>query len=144
MQENQGSLTKVLYAGSFDPFHIGHRSIVERALLLFDKVVICVAVNPDKQYAFSVEERMETIRKDFCNNPCVEVVATNGWVIDVCHAYGIHHIIKGVRNVEDFMYEKEQAEWNKSHGGIETILLFAEPGMENVNSTLIRKELGKQ
>lgn len=144
MQENQDSLTKVLYAGSFDPLHIGHRSIVERALLIFDKVIVCVAINPDKNYAFSVEERIEIIKKEFNNNPNVEVVSTDGWVIDVCHAKGIHHIIKGVRNVEDFVYEKEQAEWNKSHGNIETILLFAEPGMENVNSTLIRQELEKK
>lgn len=139
MQQNPPSLTKVLFVGSFDPFHEGHQSIVSRALSLFDEVVVAVAVNPQKNCLYSTDERVERIRAAFQSNPRVTVDAFSGLTIDYCRSHGISHIIKGVRNAEDFEYEKRQAEWNKLNGQVETILLFAEPGLENVSSTAIRE-----
>jgi pantetheine-phosphate adenylyltransferase len=139
MQQNPHSLTKVLFVGSFDPFHEGHQSIVSRALSLFDEVVVAVAVNPQKSCLYSTDERVERIRAAFQSNPRVTVDAFSGLTIDYCRSHGISHIIKGVRNAEDFEYEKRQAEWNKLNGQVETILLFAEPGLENVSSTAIRE-----
>lgn len=139
MQQNPHSLTKVLFVGSFDPFHEGHLSIVSRALSLFDEVVVAVAVNPQKNCLYSTDERVERIRAEFQSNPRVTVDAFSGLTIDYCRSHGISHIIKGVRNAEDFEYEKRQAEWNKLNGQMETILLFAEPGLENVSSTAIRE-----
>ena len=139
MQQNPRSLTKVLFVGSFDPFHEGHQSIVSRALSLFDEVVVAVAVNPQKNCLYSTDERVERIRAEFHSNPRVTVDAFSGLTIDYCRSHGISHIIKGVRNAEDFEYEKRQAEWNKLNGQVETILLFAEPGLENVSSTAIRE-----
>ena len=139
MQQNPHSLTKVLFVGSFDPFHEGHQSIVSRALSLFDEVVVAVAVNPQKNCLYSTDERVERIRAEFQSNPRVTVDAFSGLTIDYCRSHGISHIIKGVRNAEDFEYEKRQAEWNKLNGQVETILLFAEPGLENVSSTAIRE-----
>ena len=141
MQQNPHSLTKVLFVGSFDPFHEGHLSIVSRALSLFDEVVVAVAVNPQKNCLYSTDERVERIRTEFQGNPRVTVDAFSGLTIDYCRSHGISHIIKGVRNAEDFEYEKRQAEWNKLNGQVETILLFAEPGLENVSSTAIRENM---
>lgn len=141
MQQNPHSLTKVLFVGSFDPFHEGHQSIVSRALSLFDEVVVAVAVNPQKNCLYSTDERVERIRAEFQSNPRVTVDAFSGLTIDYCRSHGISHIIKGVRNAKDFEYEKRQAEWNKLNGQVETILLFAEPGLENVSSTAIRENM---
>ncbi len=141
MQQNPHSSTKVLFVGSFDPFHAGHRSIVQRALSIFGEVVVAVAVNPDKHYMYSVEERMQKIRAEFSDNPHVTVDHIEGLTIDYCRSHGICHIVKGVRNAVDFEYERQQAVWNKEHGQVETLLLFAEPGLENVSSTIIRENI---
>lgn len=130
-----------VFVGSFDPFHEGHKSIIDRALGLFDKVVVGIGVNPEKQYMFSVKERIERIRQIYPSNERLIVEAYDDLTIDFAHRHGASYIIKGVRNTEDFVYEQQQALWNKEHGGIETILLFAEPGLENLSSTKVRKEL---
>ena len=139
MQQNLHSSTKVLFVGSFDPFHEGHHSIVTRALSIFDEVVVAVAVNPAKNCLYSIDERVERIRAEFQGEPRVTVDSFGGLTVDYCHSHGIKYIIKGVRNAVDFEYEKKQADWNKRNGQVETVLLLAEPGLENVSSTAIRK-----
>lgn len=129
-----------VFVGSFDPFHDGHKSIVQRALQLFDRVVVGIGINPDKQYMFSVEERIERIRAAFPDND-IAVEAYSGLTIDFARSHGAQYIVKGVRNATDFVYEQQQAEWNKQHGGIETVLLLAEPGLEELSSTNVRKAL---
>lgn len=129
-----------VFVGSFDPFHDGHKSIVQRALQLFDRVVVGIGINPDKQYMFSVEERIERIRAVFPDND-IAVEAYSGLTIDFARSHGAQYIVKGVRNATDFVYEQQQAEWNKQHGGIETVLLLAEPGLEELSSTNVRKAL---
>jgi len=124
-----------IFVGSFDPFHEGHASIIRRALNLFDKVVVGIGVNPQKQYMFSIEERIERIKAVF---PDILVEAYEDLTIDFARRHGAEYIVKGVRNADDFVYEQEQALWNKDHGGIETILFLAEPGLENLSSTSIR------
>lgn len=112
---------------------------MRRALSLFGEVVVAVAVNPAKNCRYTTEERMERIRAEFGGDPRVTVDSFEGLTIDYCRSHGIDYIIKGVRNAVDFEYERKQAEWNKRNGGIETILLFAEPGLENVSSTAIKE-----
>ncbi len=138
---SQRSLAKVVFVGSFAPFHDGHKNIVERALNVFDTVVIGVSVNEDKEYATTVEERVETIRKIYNDNERVVVEANHGLTIDFAHAHKAKCIIKGLRNVEDFLSEREQAHWNKRNGGIDTLLFFADEGLENLSSTSIREKV---
>lgn len=133
-------MKKAIFVGSFDPFHEGHMSIVSRALKLFDEVVVGIGVNPEKTYMFSIDERISRIKTVF---PDITVEAYEGLTIDFAHRHSAEYIIKGVRNAEDFSYEQQQALWNKEHGGIETILLFAEPGLEKVSSTSIRNKNNK-
>ena len=130
-----------LFTGSFDPFTIGHQSIVTRVLPLFDKIVIGVGVNERKKYMYSAEVRVKEIAELYADNPKVEVRAFNDLAVDFAHREGAWFFVKGVRSVKDFEYEREQADVNRMMGGIETLLVFAEPQHASVSSSLVRELL---
>ena len=128
--------------GSFNPFTVGHHSIVARALPLFDWLVIGVVgqqVNKPGQPA--AEERCEAIRRIYADEPCIEVKPYYGLAVDFAHEVGARYIIKGVRSVKDFEYEREQADINRqlTNGEVETILLYAEPHLASLSSTMVRE-----
>lgn len=131
-----------VFVGSFNPFTIGHHSIVTRALPLFDRLVIGVVgdqVNkPDMPTA---EERMATIKALYQDESRIEVKPYYGLAIDFARQEGAHFIIKGVRSVKDFEYEREQADINRqiSGGTVETLLLFAEPQLSAISSSMVRE-----
>ena len=128
-----------IFVGSFDPFTIGHDSIVRRALPLFDKVVIGVGINERKKCMLSAEERTERIARLYANEPKIEVKAYSDLTIDFARREGAKYIIKGVRSVKDFEYEREQAAINRRLSSIETLLLFAEPELESISSSVVRE-----
>ena len=128
-----------LFTGSFDPFTIGHQSIVARVLPLFDKIVIGVGVNERKKYMYSAEVRVKEIAELYADNPKVEVRAFNDLAVDFAHREGAWFFVKGVRSVKEFEYEREQADINRMMGGIETLLVFAEPQHASVSSSLVRE-----
>lgn len=128
-----------LFTGSFDPFTIGHQSIVARVLPLFDKLVIGVGVNERKKYMYSAEVRVKAIAELYADNPKVEVRAFNDLAVDFARREGAWFFVKGVRSVKDFEYEREQADINRAMGGIETLLVFAEPQHASVSSSLVRE-----
>ncbi|MBR4388240.1 MAG: pantetheine-phosphate adenylyltransferase [Prevotella sp.] len=128
-----------IFTGSFDPYTIGHDDILRRALPLFDTIVIGVGHNERKQYMHTVEERVETIRSLYANEPKVRVEAYSDLTVDFARRVGAHFIIKGVRNVKDFEYEREQAELNRRLGGVETLLLLADPSLACVSSSAVRE-----
>lgn len=143
-----------LFPGSFDPFTEGHEAILRRVLPLFDKVVVAVGVNTDKQYMFSVEERMAIIRKRMADcltvegdmpagcRRSIEVVSYSGMTIDLCHQLGAKAIIRGIRTAKDFEYEQTIAAVNRLQDpSIETLLLLADPEHVNISSTLEREKL---
>ena len=129
-----------VYVGSFDPFTIGHDSIVRRALGLFDRLVVGVVGDqvhkPDMQPA---EQRMQAIRQLYADEPKIEVKTYYGLAVDFAKEQGALYIIKGVRSVKDFEYEREQADINRQISGIETVLLFAEPRYASVSSSVVRE-----
>ena len=127
-----------LFAGSFDPFTIGHADIVRRALALFDRLVIAVAVNPAKHCMFSEKERVDAIRQLYAGDPRVEVLAYGGLMADLALEKGIRFYVRGVRSVTDFEYEKVQAEYNGRLGQLETVLLYASPSLAAVSSSAYR------
>ena len=128
-----------LFIGSFDPFTIGHHSVVRRALPLFDKLVIGVGVNERKKYMYSTEVRVKTIAEIYADEPKIEVKVYNDLAVDFAHREGAWFIVKGVRSVKDFEYEREQADINRQIGGIETVFIYSEPKWESVSSTLVRE-----
>ena len=128
-----------LFIGSFDPFTIGHHSVVRRALPLFDKLVIGVGVNERKKYMYSTEVRVKTIAEIYADEPKIEVKVYNDLAVDFAHREGAWFIVKGVRSVKDFEYEREQADINRQIGGIETVFIYSDPKWESVSSTLVRE-----
>lgn len=127
-----------VFVGSFNPFTIGHESIVRRSLALFDKLVIGVGVNTAKEDNEG-ESRVGQIARLYANEPRVEVRSYTDLTVDFARREGAQFIVKGARSVKDFEYEREQADINRRLSGLETILLFAEPGMEAVSSSLVRE-----
>ena len=130
-----------LFVGSFDPFTVGHHSIVQRALPLFNRIVIGVGVNSMKKYMFSEEERIQNIATLYAHEPQISVKAYHALSIEFAKREHANFFIKGARSVKDFEYEREQAEINKQIGGIDTILLYTEPQFASVSSTLVRELL---
>lgn len=128
-----------LFVGSFDPFTIGHDNIVRRALPLFDKLIIGVGVNPRKKYMFSAEERVKAIADLYSDEPKVKVISYTDFTVDLAHRVGAQYIVKGVRTERDFDFERTMADFNRRLGGIETVLLYAEPSLESVSSTAVRE-----
>ncbi|MBR4967097.1 MAG: pantetheine-phosphate adenylyltransferase [Bacteroidaceae bacterium] len=128
-----------LFAGSFDPYTIGHHSLVERALQMFDKIVIAIGCNSEKGCCATVEERVATIAAYYKDNERVEVRAYNGLTMDFAREVGADVLLRGVRNIKDFEYERELADVNKQLGGIDTVLLVSEPGYSSVSSSVVRE-----
>ncbi len=130
---------KALFAGTFDPYTRGHHSIVERALSLFDKVVVAVGNNMGKKALLSPVERVEKIKSIYKDEPRVEVVLYDGLTMDFARSIQATALLRGVRSVKDFEYERELADVNLRVGGIETLLLFSEPEYASLSSSLVRE-----
>ena len=129
-----------LFAGTFDPFTIGHDSIVRRALPLFDRLVIgVVGDNVHKPGMSPAEKRIKIISELYQNEPAIEVKPYYGLAMDFARQEGAQFIVKGVRSVSDFEYEQWQADFNRRLGGIETILLYTEPELASVSSSALRE-----
>jgi pantetheine-phosphate adenylyltransferase len=129
-----------VFVGSFNPFTIGHDSIVRRALPLFDRLVIgVVGDNVHKPDMPSAEVRMEAIRQLYADESRIEVKPYHGLAMDFAKAEGAQFIVKGVRSVNDFEYEQWQADFNRRIGGIETILLYTEPELACISSSALRE-----
>jgi len=129
-----------LYAGSFDPFTRGHQSIVDRTLKsVADKIVIAIGVNYGKKYMFSLEERIEAIRKLYADNPNVTVASYEGLTTDFAKAINADFLVRGARSIQDFESERNIADVNRRLSGIETILLFTEPELSCVSSSIVRE-----
>lgn len=140
MEPNRTMQTGI-FVGSFDPFTIGHASIVERILPLFRKIVIGVSAQQRRKYLLPVGKRVENIRVLYEKEPKVEVKSYDDLTVNFARRENASFIIRGVRSVNDFEYERVQADLNKQIGGIETIFLFAEPQLGSVSSTAVRELL---
>ena len=128
-----------VFTGTFDPFTIGHQNIVERALPLFDKLVIAVAVSKLKHTQKEISERLNDIQALYADKENIKVVAYSDLTVDMAKREGANFIVRGVRSVKDFEYEREQAEINRRLSGIETVLLFSDPSLSSISSTLVRE-----
>lgn len=128
-----------LFAGSFDPYTIGHHALVERALQMFDKVIIAVGCNSGKESGHTPEERVAAIAAHYTGNSRVEVRSYNGLTMDFAREVGATVLLRGVRNIKDFEYERELADVNRQIGGIDTVLLMSEPGYASVSSSVVRE-----
>lgn len=131
-----------LFPGTFDPITIGHLDIIHRALPLFDRLIIGIGRNANKTAMFSEEQRMQWIKDIFHDNPSVSVVVYEGLTVECCRSVGANFIVRGIRYVNDFEYEKAIADMNRSlDNNIETVFLTCLPQYTSVASTLVRDVL---
>ncbi len=128
-----------LFPGSFDPFTIGHQSVVNRALPLFDKIIISVGFNTQKKALLSLENRIKLISDVFKDNSKIEVNHYEGLTIDYCIKVNAQYLLRGLRTSADFEYERAIGQMNKAmNPGIETVFLLTAPEYTFVNSTIVR------
>lgn len=128
-----------LFPGTFDPITLGHVDIVNRALPLFDKIIIGIGLNTSKAPMFSSEQRLLWISEIFKDEPKVEGASYEGLTVKFCQEIKAHFILRGIRYVSDFEYEKTIADANRTlDNRIETIFLTGEPKYTSVASTIVR------
>jgi pantetheine-phosphate adenylyltransferase len=128
-----------LFPGSFDPFTIGHESIVMRSLPLFDKLIIGVGINLDKKYFFPLDKRVEWIQQLFANEPKIEVHTYEGLTVDFCDHVGAKYLLRGLRTSADFEFERAVGQTNSIlHPDIESVFLLTRPEHTFVSSSIVR------
>ena len=134
-------MKRAIFPGTFDPFTVGHFSVVKRALTFMDEIVIGIGINENKKTYFPIEKRVEMISNLYKDEPRIKVVPYNSLTIDFAKSVDAKFIVRGIRTVKDFEYEETIADINRQLAGIETILLFTEPELTCVSSTIVRELL---
>ena len=131
-------MKKAVFPGSFDPITIGHLDIVERAIKVFDEIIIAVGDNTDKKYMFPKEKRVEFVKQTFYNYDNVKIESYDGLTVDFCRKNNIEFMIRGLRNPADFEFEKRIALTNREMTDIETIFLLTSPENSFISSSIVR------
>lgn len=131
-------MKKGIFPGSFDPLTSGHLDIIERGSELFDKLYIAVGVNSNKNYHFSLDQRIEMLSAVFKDNSSIEIVHYGGLTVDFCKELGADYILRGLRNPADFEFEKSIAHTNKTIANIETVFLLTSVDKSFISSSIVR------
>ncbi|MDR0941260.1 MAG: pantetheine-phosphate adenylyltransferase [Bacteroidales bacterium] len=132
-------MKKAVFPGSFDPFTVGHKAIVEQALSLFDSIIIAIGENNSKKSLFSAEQRVAHIQAIFANNPKITVCTYNTLTVDFCEAQQALFIIRGVRNSADFEFEKSIAHTNSELcPRVQTLFFITPPQFSHISSSIVR------
>ena len=129
-----------VFPGSFDPMTVGHWNILQRALPLFDQIIVAVGINTDKQCRQSHDERIAHLKELFRDTERISVASYSGLTVDFCHEHGAKFLLRGVRNMADFEYERNIADINRTIApDIETVILFADPQYAAISSSMVRE-----
>ena len=128
-----------LFAGSFDPFTIGHKSIVDRGLQLFDGIVIAIGINPAKKPWQPLEQRIALLEKIYADDSRIKIATFSGLTVDAARRFGAAFLLRGVRTVADFEYERQLADINRNLSGIESVLIYALPQLASLSSSAVRE-----
>lgn len=134
-------MKRAIFPGTFDPFTIGHNSVVLRSLTFMDEIVIGIGINENKNTYFPIEKRVDMVRKFYKNEPRIKVLSYDCLTIDFAQQVDAKFIIRGIRTVKDFEYEETIADVNRKLADVETILLFTEPELTCISSTIVRELL---
>jgi len=129
-----------VFPGTFDPFTLGHESIVRKAIPLFDKIIIAVGDNSKKTELFPVKQRVEWIQKTFADIEQIDVASFKGLTVDFCRSNGAEFILRGLRNPNDFQYESSIAQMNQGlNGEVLTVFLLCDAKYAAINSSIVRE-----
>ncbi|GHC60308.1 pantetheine-phosphate adenylyltransferase [Ulvibacter litoralis] len=131
-------MRRAVFPGSFDPITLGHVDIIERALPLFDEIIIAIGINADKKYMYSLEARKRFIEETFADTPTVKVKTYTGLTVHFCKKEGAQFILRGLRNTTDLNYEQSIAQTNVAIAGIESVFLVSSPSVSNISSSIVR------
>jgi pantetheine-phosphate adenylyltransferase len=131
-------MKRAVFPGSFDPITLGHVDIIERALPLFDEIILAIGINLDKKYMFSLEERVRFMEETFKGESKIIVKTYNGLTVDFCLKEKAAFILRGLRNTIDLEFEKTIGQTNYRLAGIETVFLISSPGKSHISSTVVR------
>lgn len=131
-------MKKAVFPGSFDPITLGHVDIIERALPLFDEIVIAIGINADKKYMFSLEERLSFLKNTFQNEPKITIDSYQGLTVNYCKKINAAFILRGLRNPADFEFEKAIAVTNRKLSSIETVFLLTSAETSFISSSIVR------
>lgn len=134
-------MRRAIFPGTFDPFTIGHYSVVQRALTFIDEIIIGIGINENKNTYFPVEKRLQMIQDLYSEELRVKIMAYDCLTIDFAQQVNARLIVRGIRTVKDFEYEETIADINRKLAGVETILLFTEPELSCISSTIVRELL---
>ena len=132
-------MTLAVCPGSFDPVTLGHVDVITRAAALFDEVVVAVAINPNKQGMFTVDERRELLATALAGVPNVRTDAFEGLVVDYCRAVGAATMVKGLRSAADLAFEEPMAQMNRHLTGVDSAFLITDPAHAFVSSSLVKE-----
>lgn len=127
-----------VFPGSFDPITLGHVDIIERAIPLFDEIIIAIGINADKKYMFETEQRQNFIENTFAHQPKVKIATYTGLTVDYCKKIDAKFILRGLRNPADFEFEKAIAQTNRKLSGIETVFLLTSAETSFISSSIVR------
>jgi len=131
-------MRRAVFPGSFDPITLGHVDIIERALPLFDEIILAIGINLEKKYMFSLEERVHFLEETFKGESKIIVKTYDGLTVDFCVNEQAAFILRGLRNTIDLEFEKTIGQTNYRLAGIETVFLISSPGKSHVSSTVVR------
>lgn len=129
-----------VFPGSFDPITVGHVKLIERAMPLFDEIIVAIGVNSQKKYVFPLDQRLQWLEDVFAKHDKVKVSHYEGLTAHFCNEVGAKYLLRGLRNASDFDYEKTISQLNTIVGnGTETIFLISEPQYSHISSTIVRE-----
>jgi len=133
------TMKRAIFPGSFDPITNGHYDIIERGMTLFDEVIVAIGVNSAKKYMFSLEQRIKFIEDAFVNEPKIKVMSYQGLTVDFCKEINVEFILRGLRNPGDFEFEKAIAHTNRDLAPIETVFLLTAASTSYISSSIVRE-----
>ena len=131
-------MRKAVFPGSFDPITIGHTDITDRALPLFDEIILAIGTNSSKKYMFSLEERLNFLEKTYENERKVKVMTYEGLTVDFCKSQDAKFLLRGLRNGIDLEFEKSIGQTNLKMAGIDSVFFIASSGKSHISSTVVR------
>lgn len=131
-------MKKAVFPGSFDPITLGHVDIINRALPLFDEIIVAIGVNAEKKYMWSLEDRIGFLEHAFGSHPKIKVAHYEGLTASYCKTVGAQYILRGLRNTSDFSYEQTIAQANAKVLGVDSIFLMGSPEYAHISSSVVR------